>query len=763
MKRLSLTALVAAVVTLLGFSTAQATTTITSNITTSTTWTKAAGPYALKGQIFVKNNATLTIEAGTVIASFVDDQGSLGVCKGAKLYANGTAADPVIFTSADDVATWTGNVTSTAGGIGSGHITTITSVGNWRAPIAGDRHLCNEWGCITMMGKAYIGQSQQYSNSPNITGTNIAQMEGLSTTSNDPNTDIQYGGNDDNDCSGGLHYVQLRYGGKVASFNNELNGLSMGGIGRNTQVDHIEVFENIDDGIETWGGTVNYKYVITWQIGDDNFDFDQGWRGKLQFGFFVQGWSLNGPAGSHQTSNKQGSGIGDNIFEMDGAEDSDAFPQSAACIYNVTGIGQRTVQGGDQAMAWRDNAHAQFRRCFFMDVGEQAVALDFSDGDSSQGYGYNGTLSWADCWTTPYSAMWDRSNTGAGGHANLNGQTSAFLSTLYKAQTDGNLCEVKDSVFYNCDYTSASRNLGAINIWRVNTDGTTAANANLTGTILTLNRTGTAGAPTYTIDTASTSGLSVIQLANYITANCVGWRASPVAATPVAASTLIAGSSADCLTVDKKLGINAPQTVGAFDELVRVTGALGAGTTNNNRSATDNGAYTAGVLPIGAIVRNTSVYVYGSGSSGTIMSDISSVDPRPAAGAGGDILVDSSSNPIVHGVGFDPPADGFFTNAPFRGAFSRDVNWAKGWTNIDACGKFPTSANPADPSATGSMPNVTTRTSFPTVAGAIYTVEKSSDMKTWAPVTTVIGTGSTMTVDDTDTFDNAKFYRAVRQ
>src|SRR6185295_3466774 len=97
--------------------------------------------------------------------------------------------------------------------------------------------------------------------------------------------------NDDNDNSGGLHYLSLRYGGKVVSLGNELNGLSMGGIGRDTDVDHIDIMNQVDDGIETWGGTVNYKYVNIWNVGDDSFDVDEGWRGKAQFGVIVQGYS----------------------------------------------------------------------------------------------------------------------------------------------------------------------------------------------------------------------------------------------------------------------------------------------------------------------------------------------------------------------------------------------------------------------------------------------------------------------------------------
>jgi hypothetical protein len=82
---------------------------------------------------------------------------------------------------------------------------------------------------------------------------------------------------------------------------------------------------NVDDGIEIWGGTVNLKYFSIWNVGDDSLDIDQGWRGKAQFGLIVQGYSLNA---------SQGSGVGDNLIEIDGAEQSDWQPVTTASIYN---------------------------------------------------------------------------------------------------------------------------------------------------------------------------------------------------------------------------------------------------------------------------------------------------------------------------------------------------------------------------------------------------------------------------------------------
>ena len=371
---------------------------VSENISTSQVWT-ADNIYRLQKQIYVLPGATLTIEAGTLVQSTAYVGGSLAVCRGAQIYVNGTAENPVIMTSTnDDLVSWHEGV--------------------------------NEWGNLTLMGNALISAShyggQPVSGNTKLpTGLNQKQMEGL-TADFPGDTKVLYGGNNDDDNSGAIHYLSLRYGGKVVELQNELNGLSMGGIGRATDVDHVDIMNNVDDGIETWGGTVNYKYISIWNIGDDSFDVDEGWRGKAQFGLIVQGYSADA---------SQGSGVGDNCFETDGAEDSDAQPVTTAVVYNFTVVGQPI--DGDQGTAWRDNARMQYHNMIFMELGEQLVKNDNSDGDGANGYGYNGTLSWADTWTTPYTAT-SPVNVG-----------SADPAALYQAQTSGMLAEIVDSVFYN--------------------------------------------------------------------------------------------------------------------------------------------------------------------------------------------------------------------------------------------------------------------------------------------------------------------------
>ncbi len=392
-------------------------------ITGPATWT-ADNTYNLLDQIYIQDGATLTIEAGVVIASNPTANGKAGlaVTRGGKLIAIGTQDEPIIFTSTADVATWDPLPSHPTG--------KDPKTGVWRAA-------AREWGNVTFMGKAYISEDiPALQNESFPDPGNYATMEGLiGEIVDDPNT--LYGGGDDDDNSGTLSYVSFRYGGRVADLTVELNGLSLGGIGRETQIDHIDIMNNVDDGIEIWGGTVNLKYVNIWNIGDDSFDVDQGWRGKAQFGLIVQGYSLNPSA--------QGGGVGDNVFEMDGAEESDFQPVTTATLYNFTAIGQPAGNGGDHGTAWRDNARIQYRNCIIMDLGERLVSFDNVDGDGGQGYGFGApaTLTWPATWTTNYNAV--------PAHPN----DPASPSTFYTAQSagdasigQGKLAEITDSVFF---------------------------------------------------------------------------------------------------------------------------------------------------------------------------------------------------------------------------------------------------------------------------------------------------------------------------
>lgn len=409
---------------------------VSSDIATSTTWT-ANNVYSLSGDIYVLPGATLTIQAGTVIASL--NNATLAVCRGAQIIANGTATSPIIFTSDNDRATWSNGNPET---------------GSYR------QLANNEWGNVTIMGAGYISENQVGTNSPAPSASNYADMEGLSPANTALN---DYGGGNDNDDSGSLSYVSLRYGGRTAAPGVELNGLSLGGVGRNTEIHHVEILNNLDDGMEIWGGTVNLKYFSIWNIGDDSLDLDQGWRGKAQFGLIVQGYSGTGA---------QGSGFGDNAIEIDGAELCDYQPVTTATVYNLTVIGAphptNGATAGDHLTAWRDNANVQFRNCIFMDAGDNVINNDVSDFENGNtGYGCNGTLAWATRWTTAHT---------------VTSTVNPFPSpaSAYTAQTSGNLIEFRDNVFFNNLRTNAYVEANARAVFTGGSGTTNANNAIVT-------------------------------------------------------------------------------------------------------------------------------------------------------------------------------------------------------------------------------------------------------------------------------------------
>ena len=382
---------------------------VTADIATSTTWTKN-NTYNLQGQIYVLPGATLTIEAGTVIASTTNLGGSLAVTRDARIVAIGTADEPIIFTSKADVATWTNGDPRT---------------GTWRAA-------ANEWGNLTICGRGYIGKygnGAQSGNTAAPNANNVAVMEGLSSVAGQESRPL-YGGGNDFDYSGVLKYCSFRYGGKVIGLGNELNGISLGGIGRETEIDYVEVMNNVDDGIEIWGGTVDLKHFQVWNIGDDSIDLDHGWRGRAQFGLIVSGYSVSASAGS---------GFPDNLFEIDGAAKSDAQPVTTCAFFNVTAIGQPETFNNRAALTFADGARAQFNNSIIMDVGGRVVNNRNTDGeatDGQTGYGHNGTLGFADLWTTNF---------------NVTSTVNPFSNPAerYTAQAGGKLCQVTDTVFFN--------------------------------------------------------------------------------------------------------------------------------------------------------------------------------------------------------------------------------------------------------------------------------------------------------------------------
>ncbi|PZF73487.1 T9SS type A sorting domain-containing protein [Taibaiella soli] len=199
------------------------------SISTNTHWTNDQ-QYLLKGYVYVTAGATLTIDSGTIIKGDKNTKGSLIVERGAKLIAVGTPTAPIVFTSN-------------------------------QAP--GNRSY-GDWGGVILCGKA-----------PNNWASGTSQVEGGPRS--------LYGGTDAHDNSGQLSYVRIEFPGIAFSPNNEINGLTLCSVGDGTQLDHIQVSYSGDDSYEWFGGTVNAKYLVALGTWDDDFDTDNGYKGKNQF------------------------------------------------------------------------------------------------------------------------------------------------------------------------------------------------------------------------------------------------------------------------------------------------------------------------------------------------------------------------------------------------------------------------------------------------------------------------------------------------
>jgi hypothetical protein len=402
------------------------------------TWTKEESPIILTKPIFVRNGASLTIEAGVTVVTFTEDDGGLVIAPNSQLFALGTSEQPIIMTSAEDVATWD-NAQVTRGSEdlnndGTNDVVSIQAMGD-----RGTGEWLEEmqlWRNLTILGDAVISANdasttENETNTIEADGQDTVQMEGLTNT----NKPIFYGGGNDDHDAGTIQYLSSRYGGRVVGTDVELNGMSIGGVGRGTDFSHVEIMNNVDDGIEIWGGTLNISNFSVWNIGDDSLDFDQGWRGRAQFGLIVQGYSEPGAG--------KGSGVADNALEHDGAEPAGAQPRSSVTAYNLTVIGDSAASGGALTQ-WRDNVRVQYRNSVFMNPpAEGLVHLDDTDGDGNTnvGFGQNGSHDWGTLWQTSVAndpaASHPTSGTGDFSHANL-----------YQSQLPGNLIEMTNNVIW---------------------------------------------------------------------------------------------------------------------------------------------------------------------------------------------------------------------------------------------------------------------------------------------------------------------------
>ena len=234
---------------------------ITGLITEDTYW-YADTVYEMAGKVVVEEGATLFIEAGTRVLAR-DGQGSLStaliIAQGGKIEAVGTAQAPIVFTSIYDQ----GQLDESDQGL---------------------------WGGIVILGKAPISADATPSLIEGIPA-NVGYGE--------------YGGTDATDNSGVLKYISIRHAGTLLGDGNELNGLTLGGVGSGTVVDNIEVVGNLDDGIEFFGGCVDATNLLVWAQGDDAFDIDQAYAGTISNFVNIEGadsdhaLEIDGPEGNY--------------------------------------------------------------------------------------------------------------------------------------------------------------------------------------------------------------------------------------------------------------------------------------------------------------------------------------------------------------------------------------------------------------------------------------------------------------------------------
>ena len=266
---------------------------VTSNITTNTTWT-SDNVYELAGRITITNGATLTIQPGTIIkgqAGTGSNATALLVARGGKIIADGTSELPIIFTSVADEIT-----------------PEQVKQGNFTSPNL-DPSSQGLWGGVIILGYAPISAS-----------ANEIQIEGIPTT----DANGLYGGNNPTDNSGILKYVSIRHGGANIGNGNEINGLTLGGVGSSTIIENIEIVGNQDDGVEFFGGTVNVNNLIVLYAGDDAIDTDQSWGGTLNNFIVICGnatdhaLEIDGPEGTYLASHtiKNGSVKGNPESEL---------------------------------------------------------------------------------------------------------------------------------------------------------------------------------------------------------------------------------------------------------------------------------------------------------------------------------------------------------------------------------------------------------------------------------------------------------------
>ncbi len=279
---------------------------VSDSLTRDTVWS-AGNTYVLKGMIFVDGGARLTIEPGVTVQG--EPGSALIVTREGRIHARGRDDTPVVFTSAKP---------------------------------AGQRK-AGDWGGLVLLGSAPVNRE--------------GRIEGVDET----DSRGSFGGDEAGSSCGVLDYVRIEFAGFEISKDNELNGLTLGGCGSGTIVRNVQVHRGLDDGIEVFGGTVDLQHIVVTGPGDDAFDWDMGWTGRVQH-LLIQ---------MHPDT-------GDNAFEGDNDKtDMDARPRSAPQFYNVTLINDPASSRAHRAMTIRRGSGGQFHN--IIATGFNAELIDIRD------------------------------------------------------------------------------------------------------------------------------------------------------------------------------------------------------------------------------------------------------------------------------------------------------------------------------------------------------------------------------------------------
>ena len=305
---------------------------VTGAIAVNTTWTND-NIYELNQKVVVQDGVTLTIEAGTIIKG-KPGTGSLAsaliIARGGKINAEGTSTNPIIFTSSSD------NIDA---GQTAGTNLNESNRGLWGGLIILGHAPCSFKGDLTEV-----------------------QIEGIPAD----DTFGLYGGTIADDDSGILRYVSIRHGGALIGEGNEINGLTLGGVGNKTVIDNIEVVANVDDGIEFFGGTVNATNLLVWAQGDDGLDIDQAYSGTIDNAVVILG------------------DASDHALEIDGREGT---ATGSFTLTNVTLMGNLNTSNGEyadfrsKATGTVSNVYAKgFKDNSDVELDNNAVSQNFLDG-----------------------------------------------------------------------------------------------------------------------------------------------------------------------------------------------------------------------------------------------------------------------------------------------------------------------------------------------------------------------------------------------